>query len=227
MYLENIFIDSEDIQKQLPAEFVLFTSVHEAFQQKMDWLHSTKLVKESCTSKDILEAFSRMDENLEKVQKSLDEYLEQKRQQFPRFYFLSSDDLLEILGQAKDPTNIQPHLKKCFEGKEKLILLKISYASKNTFSLGVKRLDIQSIGGVEVLRYQSGGLWSPDGEYLPFATPVNLTGPSEEWLNEVEAAMFQATKTQLIKTLEDSKSTLYSKNKVHNKVLNNILRYKD
>lgn len=225
MYLENIFIDSEDIQKQLPAEYVLFTSVHEAFQQKMNSLHSAKLVKESCTSKDVLEAFSRMDEKLEKVQKSLDEYLEQKRQQFPRFYFLSSDDLLEILGQAKDPTNIQPHLKKCFEGK-KSYLLKY-FMPRKPSSLGVKRLDIQSIGGAEVLRYQSGGLWSPDGEYLPFATPVNLTGPSEEWLNEVEAAMFQATKTQLIKTLEDSKSKLHSKTKVHNKVLNIIFRYQD
>lgn len=81
------------------------------------------IINYSLISAGLLEQLNDMNVKLEEIQKSLDMYLETKRQIFPRFYFLSNDDLLEILGQSKNPEAVQPHLKKCFDN---IVRLKIS-----------------------------------------------------------------------------------------------------
>lgn len=43
-------------------------------------------------------------------------YIKDKRKSFPRFYFLSDEDLLEMIGQTKKISVVQSHLKKLFSG---------------------------------------------------------------------------------------------------------------
>ena len=185
MYLENIFVGSEDIRKQLPAESKMFDGVNNGFKNVMKQLLAEPNVVKGCHLDGMLPSLNDMESKLEKIQKSLDQYLETKRMAFPRFYFISNDDLLEILGQAREPQSVQPHLKKCFEA--------------------IKTLKMEPPGKDGRRNYEAFGMNSPDGEYVAFNVQIVIEGAVEAWLLEIEASMRSSLRKILSATISGVK----------------------
>ena len=59
---------------------------------------------------------------MDKIQKNLEVYLEEKRTEFPRFFFISNDELLQLLAEQKIVASVEKHLNKCFDNINSLFI---------------------------------------------------------------------------------------------------------
>jgi dynein heavy chain len=162
LYLQPIF-ESPDINRQLPAEGKKFSTVDKSWRQTISAAKAKPKVIEFCDNAKLLERFRESETLLDQVQKGLSDYLETKRSVFARFYFLSNDELLSILSESKDVKLVQPHLKKCFEGIDK----------------------VKFLGDLSIDR-----IISPEGEEILLSTKINPVEKNVEvWMLELEAMM--------------------------------------
>lgn len=107
VYLEPIFG-----RGSLPKEKERFDKINNQYRQNMKNVAAAKKVNYLCTVRGIKDQFVTMADQLERCQRALVSFLEEKRAAFPRLYFIGDEDLLEILGQSSNPEVIQTHLKK-------------------------------------------------------------------------------------------------------------------
>jgi dynein heavy chain len=161
MYLESIFIDSDDIRLQLPEEAKKFDKIHKAFKTIMEKTNAAPNVITACCAEGRLEELKGFVTDLDKTQKSLTDYLDSKRGIFPRFYFISDDELLSILGSS-DVMSIQPHMLKLFDNCREM-----------TFG-GAKKVN---------------GMTSDESEHFDFNKTVLAQGAVENWMNDVDFEM--------------------------------------
>eukprot|EP00760_Papus_ankaliazontas_P006643 PhM_4_TR1311/c1_g1_i1/m.52782/K10408/DNAH; dynein heavy chain, axonemal len=169
MYLEAVFA-SGDIMKQLPQEAKRFNLIDKAWTRIMNKANEQRNVLDFCYENELLNGLPGLREQLEDCQRKLSAYLEQKRNLFPRFYFVSDGVLLEILSQASDPASIRKHLCSIFDGVDDVSLVKVKPAKGDT----------QTQPYMTITELISG-----EGQAINLRNPVVCVGNVEEWLNSL------------------------------------------
>jgi len=127
-----------------------------------------------------------LEESLDKISeinKGLQDYLDKKRLFFPRFFFLSDEELLNILAETRDPELVQPHLKKCFAGMDQLIF------TSTVEIIGMKGASIN--GEREEIAF------------LERICPREFKSNVEEWLMRVEEEMVNALMSTSFEALDE------------------------
>ncbi|PVD32839.1 hypothetical protein C0Q70_08286 [Pomacea canaliculata] len=160
MYLEGIFIGG-DIRSQLPEEAKKFDAIDKTFKKIMTDTFKTPQIKLACHAQNRLSDLQNLSTGLEKCQKSLNDYLDAKRNAFPRFFFISDDELLSILGSS-DPECVQEHMIKMFDNIASLVFAK--GPSQETLATAMK---------------------SAEGELMDFRTHIAAEGRVEDWMTSV------------------------------------------
>ena len=106
-YLESIFIGSEDIRKQLPEDSDRFDRIDKEFKGMMNEAAKEKNTIKATGREGMADQLEVIQSQLSLCEKALAEYLETKRLAFPRFYFSSSADLLDILSNGNQPLMVK------------------------------------------------------------------------------------------------------------------------
>ncbi|KAH3745451.1 dynein heavy chain 10, axonemal [Pelomyxa schiedti] len=164
LYLENIFLSNEDIRERLPVESEQFSYIDKTFKTMMSEIGSNTLVLQACQDSGRAELLKNLHVSLQTCQCALSEYLETKRQAFSRFYFISDDELLAILGSS-DLSALQTHMIQLF-GNIQTLVVNSTQQSKIV-----------------------AGMISSECEQVKFRRQFPLGGPVEVWMQSVESEM--------------------------------------
>ena len=188
IYLESILETQTDGQskKEFSGDEAKFQKQNEILKKHMDRMWNDRNVKRALTWPGFANELTNMSKKFEEAQKNLFELLEVKRSTFPRFYFLSNEDLFELLGHEKEPQWVNRHIKKCFEGIKKIEL-------------------VAQMGQDKKKCYTVTELRSPDEERVVLAKGVPCEQGVTKWLKDVEHAMVDTLKKQLGKCVDDMK----------------------
>ena len=169
-YLEPLFIHSDEVKRELPVDAERFAGIDVEIKDVLTSAWEVKNIKEACNVDGLLSRLEGELGGLDLCKKSLADFLDGRRRQFPRYYFTSEADLLDILSNGSQPEKVMIHTSKIY--------------------LSTKTLRLDPENRTASNRPMAVG-WVADvgKEYIPFEPAVPLEGKVEIYMQTVLDAM--------------------------------------
>ena len=188
--MEGIFFGASDIKTQLANEYTRFKGIDNEFTSLMKKVSAKPNILEILALPNLQKSLERLADLLAKIQKALGDYLETQRSAFARFYFVGDEDLLEIIGNSKDVTNVQRHFPKMYAG--------------------ITTVNSQESGDVVI------GMNSREGESVKFEKDIKISEDPKinVWLSKIEDQMRFSLASSLERSLKEL-SALEKQNDSH------------
>lgn len=161
-FLENLFIHSEEVKKELPEQSEIFIDIDKEVRNILADGYKHQKALDFSIQKYLLPGLEKVQADLNICQKALNEFMDSKRTAFPRFYFVSPDDLLDILSNGNNPSKVMIHMPKIISAID---TLKLEESGVRPYVLGMK-----SCVGVE---------------YVDFTSDLSLLGKVETYLQDI------------------------------------------
>ena len=130
-YLEPLFIGSEEVKRELPEDAKRFEGIDVNVKHELKTCWEIKNVDQACNQDGLLSRLENIQEQLEICKKSLSDFLDGRRRQFPRYYFTSEADLLDILSNGSTPEKVLKHTAKVYLSCKTLVLDKNERTSED------------------------------------------------------------------------------------------------
>jgi dynein heavy chain len=165
-YLEDLFIHSDEVKRELPEDAERFIGIDEGVKEVLYECGGTPNLVERCNADGLYTFLEDLQHQLELCEKSLQDFMEAKKRAFPRFYFMSAKDLLDILSNGNRPEKVMEHIPKIFQAIQKLDLKDDIDANGQDCKVGL-------------------GMYSAEDEYVVFPKQCVLDGKVEGWLHRV------------------------------------------
>jgi len=181
-YLETLFIGSEEVKKELPEDTERFAGIDVDVRRVLKDFFEVKNAAKACNVDGVFKLLEDTQHKLELCEKSLANYLEQKRRIFPRFYFVSTSDLLDILSNGNAPDKVNFHMPKIIAAVDHLELVPGATSNDRPTATG-----LESCVGVE---------------HIDFVPELKIEGRVEYYLQDIQDRLIDSLRKIMYKQLQ-------------------------